>query len=100
MSLERITEKLTPQLGSFAGLDARIAFDLGEDGTVLVDATVSPPTLSNEADGADCTIKVSAEDLEGMMDGTVNPMLAYTLGKLKVEGSMGVAMKVAALLEE
>jgi putative sterol carrier protein len=27
-------------------------------------------------------------------------MMAYTLGKLKIEGSMGVAMKVAALLEE
>jgi len=34
------------------------------------------------------------------MAGALNPMLAYTLGKLKVDGSMGVAMKVAALLEE
>ena len=35
-----------------------------------------------------------------LMDGALNPMMAYTLGKLKIEGSMGIAMKVAALLEE
>ncbi len=100
MSLARITETLKSRLSAFAGLGAKVAFDLGEDGAVSVDATVSPPTLSNELDGAHCTIKVSAADLEGMIDGVVNPMLAYTLGKLKIEGSMGVAMKVAALLEE
>jgi putative sterol carrier protein len=47
-----------------------------------------------------CTIRVSAENMEKLMAGALNPMLAYTLGKLKIDGSMGVAMKVAALLEE
>ncbi len=35
-----------------------------------------------------------------LIDGSLNAMMAYTLGKLKIEGSMGIAMKVAALLEE
>jgi putative sterol carrier protein len=35
-----------------------------------------------------------------LIDGELNAMMAYTLGKLKIDGSMGVAMKVAALLEE
>jgi putative sterol carrier protein len=39
-------------------------------------------------------------DLEKLTAGELNPMLAYTLGRLKVEGSMGIAMKVAALLED
>ncbi len=34
-----------------------------------------------------------------LIDGELNAMMAYTLGKLKIDGSMGVAMKVAALLE-
>ncbi len=100
MSLERITDRLQSNLAGFAGLGAKVAFDLGADGAVAVDATVSPPTLSTETQDAACTIRVSAKDLEGMMEGTVNPMLAYTLGRLKVEGSLGVAMKVAALLED
>ena len=100
MSAERIKERLEANLSDFAGLGAKVAFDLGEDGAIVIDATVSPPVLSDDVDGADCTIRISAADLEGMIDGVVNPMLAYTLGKLKIEGSMGVAMKVAALLEE
>jgi putative sterol carrier protein len=33
-----------------------------------------------------------------MIDGTLDPMLAYSTGRLKVEGRLGVAMKLAALL--
>ncbi len=100
MSLARITETLKSKLSAFAGLGAKVAFDLGEDGAISIDATVSPPMLSDEPDGAHCTIRISAENLETLIDGTLNAMMAYTLGKLKIEGSMGVAMKVAALLEE
>ncbi len=100
MSAERIRERFEASLSDFAGLDAKVAFDLGEDGAIAIDATVSPPVLSDQPDGAHCTIRISTEDLEGLIDGTVNAMMAYTLGKLKIEGSMGVAMKVAALLEE
>ncbi|MFQ5959400.1 MAG: SCP2 sterol-binding domain-containing protein [Alphaproteobacteria bacterium] len=35
-----------------------------------------------------------------MIAGALSPTLAYMTGKLKVAGSMGVAMKVAALLED
>ena len=35
-----------------------------------------------------------------LLDGTLNPMLAYSMGKLKIDGSMGLAMKVAALLDD
>ena len=76
------------------------AFDLGEDGVVAVDGRANPPTMSHEADGADCTIRLSADNLGKLIDGALNPMMAYTLGKLKIDGSMGVAMKVASLLEE
>ena len=105
MSRDTIAQGMEARLGDFAGLNARVNFDLGADGVISVDATQSPPRLASaeQADGigeADCTIRVSAADLEGLMTGALNPMLAYTLGKLKVEGSMGTAMKVAALLEE
>ena len=100
MSVARITQTLESNLSAFSGLDAKVVFDLGEDGAISIDARVSPPTLSDEPDGVHCTIKISAENLEKLIDGSLNAMMAYTLGKLKIEGSMGVAMKVAALLEE
>ncbi len=100
MSVEEITESLRGRALDFAPLNARIMFDLGEAGSLMVDATAAPPALSNEAGEADCTIRLSLEDFERLMAGTLNPTFAYTMGKLKVEGSMGLAMKLAALLDE
>ncbi len=62
------------------------------------------PTLA-EATGeaakeADCTIGLSTDDLEGMIAGTLSPTVAFMTGKLKITGSMGLAMKVAALIED
>jgi putative sterol carrier protein len=100
MSLDVITETLRRRAGEFSGLNARVAFDLGDDGLVAVDATAGPPEVSNDAIEADCTIRLSAENMAKLMDGSLNPMLAFTLGKLKIDGSMGIAMKIAALMEE
>jgi putative sterol carrier protein len=35
-----------------------------------------------------------------MMDGTQDPTLAFMMGKLKVEGSMGLAMKLNSIIED
>jgi len=100
MSLDTLERSFRARLDDFAGLDARVLFDLGAEGMLAVDATAHPPSLSRDEIEADCTIRVSMADLEKLTAGELNPMLAYTLGRLKVEGSMGIAMKVAALLED
>ena len=100
MTVEKIAQALESNLAAFAGLGAKVAFDLGAEGAIAIDATGSPPTLSDRPDGADGTTRIAADDMAKLIDGTLNPTMAYTLGKLKIEGSMGIAMKVAALLEE
>ncbi len=100
MSLDGITKSIEGRLADFAALKARIQFDMGEDGVISIDGTTSPPTIGHEAIEADCTIRLSAADMEKMIEGALNPMMAYTLGKLKIDGSMGIAMKVAGLLED
>ena len=100
MSRESIVADLKSRLGDFLGFGYRVAFDLGDDGILAVDGTQTPPVLEEEAGEAACVIRLSSENMESLMAGSLNPMMAYTLGKLKIEGSMGVAMKVASLLEE
>ena len=100
MTAEKIAQTLESNLAAFAGLGYKVAFDLGEDGAIAIDASGSTPALVDATDDVDCTIRISAENLVKLIDGELNAMMAYTLGKLKVDGSMGVAMKVAALLEE
>ena len=101
MSLDNVIETVSAQLGNLTGLDAKLAFDFGDDGMVAIDATQTPPVLSQDAaDDADCTIRISVSDFEKLVTGNLNPMFAYTMGKLKVEGSMGIAMKVASRFED
>jgi putative sterol carrier protein len=99
MSLEQTTEQIRRQLPQLASLGYKVKFAIDGAGVVLVDATRVPPTLSNEDGEADCTIRLSEDRLQQLIDGRMSPTLAYTLGQIKVEGSLGVAMKLASLLD-
>ncbi len=99
MTLDSITETIRSRLLDLAGLGYKVKFDLGELGAVLVDATGMQAQIVDADGEADCTIKLAPDDMRKLIDGSLNPMLAYTLGKLKIEGSKGVAMKLAAALD-
>jgi len=43
---------------------------------------------------------MTGENMLKLLDGQLNPTIAYTLGKLKVQGSMGLALKLSSLLED
>ncbi|MFQ5784568.1 MAG: SCP2 sterol-binding domain-containing protein [Alphaproteobacteria bacterium] len=99
-TLDEATQAIRTRLADFAGLNARIAFDFGDGGRLLVDATTAPPSLDEDSAEADCTVRLSLDDFGRMVTGGLSPSFAYMTGKLKVAGSMGLAMKVAALLED
>ena len=99
MSLETATDQIRAQLPQLATLGYKVKFAINDTGVVFVDATAAPPTLSNEDAEADCIIRLSEDRLAQLIDGRLSPTLAYTLGQIKVEGSLGVAMKLASLLE-
>lgn len=86
-------------LGKLAGLGAVVCFDLGSDGQWFIDARSRNPVLhQDDGEDPDCTIKISADNLTKLMGGRLDPMLGYTLGKIKVRGSMGVAMKLVSAI--
>ncbi|MDH3658917.1 MAG: SCP2 sterol-binding domain-containing protein [Alphaproteobacteria bacterium] len=99
MSLEQLTEQVKSQAQQLATLGYKVKFDVEDEGAILVDGTAMPVTVENEDTEADCTISLSAANLEKLIDGDLSPTLAYTLGQIKVDGSLGVAMKLASLLE-
>lgn len=100
MSYSDLADTFRRRAIEFSPLKACVLFDFGDGGAILVDASASPPEIHEETGEADCTIRVTVENLEKLMTGAMNPTLAYTLGRLKIDGSMGLAMKVANLLDE
>ncbi|MEM7617954.1 MAG: SCP2 sterol-binding domain-containing protein [Pseudomonadota bacterium] len=100
MSLEAITEEIRGKMAMAAGFEHKVKFDFGDDGVIFVDGTQSPPSLSHEDEEAECTLKCSIETFQGFLDGTQDPTMAFMMGKLKVDGSMGLAMKLNSIIED
>jgi putative sterol carrier protein len=85
-------EALTEKLGD--GFDRSVKFEITGEGSVIVD---SDGVRAGDGD-ADCTLTADAETFQAMMEGNLNPTAAFMTGKLSVDGDMGVAMKLGALL--
>ena len=100
MAIDRIETLLRSRLPAFRGLGARVKFDFGAVGALLLDAVRTPPDLAHGDGPADCTIRMAPEHFERLLTGDLSPTLAYATGKLKVEGPMGLALKLASLLED
>jgi putative sterol carrier protein len=100
MSLESVTEAIKGKMALAAGLNAKVKFDFGDDGLIHVDATQNPPEVSHDDKEADCTLKCSLDTFKGFMEGTQDPTMAFMMGKLKVDGSMGLAMKLNSIIED
>jgi len=97
MSLEKLTNKvknLAAEKGGNIGSKIKFQFD---EGFIYLDDTVSPAIVSNEDLNADCVVRVSLSDFEKLMSGEMNPTGAFMTGKLKIDGNMGVAMKLSNL---
>ena len=98
MSIDDITKAVTQRVGTDSGLGASIKFAFEDDSCVFVDASKVPNEVSNDDKDADCTIRMSMDDFKTMMAGDLDATMAYMTGKLKVEGDMGVAMKLSSVL--
>jgi putative sterol carrier protein len=100
MTLDELTERIRQRAAANPPLGYRVKFDLGDDGLIFWDGTDSTARIANEDGDADTTIGISGGDLTKMIEGDLNPTLAYMTGRLKVSGSMGVALKISQLLED
>ena len=98
MSLEMATNGLKEKIGEDCGLGATVKFDFGEDGVLFLDATQTPNVVSNDDNDAECTMVISMENFMEMAAGNLDGTSAFMTGKLKIQGDMGIAMKLGPML--
>jgi putative sterol carrier protein len=98
MALEKIIDGLKDRVGDDCGLGAVIKFDFGDEGSLILDATQIPNTVAPEGADPDCTMVISVDDFIAMADGSLDGVSAFISGRLKVQGDMGIAMKLGAIL--
>jgi len=76
--------------------DGNAKFVFTGEGAVVLDA--DGVRAGTEDDETDVTLIATPETFQGIFEGDVNPTMAYMSGKLKIEGSMTAAMKLASVL--
>lgn len=92
-ALEKAVAALTEKLGG-ADLPGAAKFAIEGEGAVMVDQNGVAP-----GDGdADVTITASPDVFAELLAGDLDPTSAYMGGKLKIDGDMGFAMKLAQML--
>ena len=99
--IQQIVTEMGKAVGENSGLGGTLKFDFGDAGSVLVDGKATPNTVSDgDGKSADCTVSVSLENFEKMVNGELDGTSAFMQGKLRVAGDMGLAMKVGPILEK
>jgi len=98
--LGQLVDAIEERSDALNSLGYRVRFDLTDGGSILVDATGGKADVSTVEGGeADTVMKLSSDNLLKLVQGKLNPMIAFSTGRLKVQGSQGVAMKLAGLLD-
>jgi putative sterol carrier protein len=75
-------------------LDGSAKFEIEGEGALIIDSD----GVRASDDEADVTLTADAELFQDILSGDVNPTTAFMTGKLKVDGDMGMAMKLGSIL--
>lgn len=93
---DTVNEAVTVLNEKLAGADfgGSAKFAIEGEGAIVMDANGA--RAADEE--TDVTLTADVETFKSILDGETNPTSAFMTGKLKVEGDMGMAMKLASVL--
>ena len=89
--LNAAVERLSQKIDSF-GSTAK--FVIEDEGAIMIDEN----GVRAGDEEAEVTLTASRETFEAILEGSVNPATAFMTGKLKLDGSMPVAMQLGQAL--
>jgi putative sterol carrier protein len=91
--LQKAAAELTAKLGD-DGFDGSAKFEVAGVGAIMLDSDGA--RVADEE--AEVTMSADADTFQEIFDGELNPTSAFMTGKLTIDGDMGLAMKLAAVL--
>lgn len=96
MSIDALKSELNSRLKIAPPLNYTVAIDLGDEGMIFI----NPDNSISDESGAepDTTLTLSLDTMKKIASGDTDPNMAVLMGKMKVGGKMGVALKLAGYL--
>jgi putative sterol carrier protein len=76
------------------GIDGSVKFEIEDEGALRID---DEGARIDDSD-ADCVLSANRETFQGILAGDLDPTAAFMSGRLRVEGDMGLAIRLGTLL--
>lgn len=98
-----VFEEMAKRLATrdLSDVDAIFQFNISgeEEGYWTVDLKQSPAAVEEaQSDDADCTISMNDDDFLALAQGNLDPTMAFMQGKVKIQGNMGLALKLDKIM--
>lgn len=100
MTYDELLDKVKLKADSAPALGAKLKFKFSDEEVIHIDGNDGSNTVSSEDSDSDCTIKLSMDDFNKLLSKELNPMAAFMMGKVKVDGDMSVAMRMQDLVKD
>jgi len=97
----KIAKRLKERPEDARGIGVAVAISLSGKGAGrwIIDCSKSPAEVREDKTApAETTISMEGGDLVKMVEGELNPQMAFLMGKVKVDGNLGLAIKLGQLL--
>lgn len=89
-----ITAAVARLAAKVQGFDGVAKFVITGEGSIIIDAS----GVHAGDEEADVTLTADADVFQSILEGETNPTAAFMQGKLTVDGNMGLAMQLGAIL--
>jgi len=76
------------------GFDGVAKFEIENEGTIVIDDAGARAS----DDAADVTLSASADTFQDILSGDLDATSAFMTGRLKLDGDMGLAMRLGSVL--
>jgi putative sterol carrier protein len=92
---EQVPERVGPEQAR--ALDASYRFEIDGAGSWRLEADGDRVAVSESDAPADCVIRANEATFLGIIEGRQSAMSAYMTGKIRVEGDLGLALRLRDL---
>lgn len=99
--LQQLADRMNARPEPIESLHAIYRFNIGDSGIFQVSFENARAVVSEEAAGvADCTMTLSEKNFHKLLEDDLNTTLAFMTGSLKVDGKIGLALKLQEILKQ